>query len=629
MENRIVKCQDLNISNSNKICLIAGPCQLETEQHALDMAGEIKKIADKYNIGLIYKTSFDKANRTSLDGKRGAGLENSLPVFDKIKKQIKIPVLTDIHNVEQCAIVAPHIDVLQIPAFLCRQTDLLIAAAKTKKIINVKKGQFLAPWDMVNVTKKISDSGNNNILVTERGASFGYNTLVSDMRSIPIMAKNGYPIVFDATHSVQQPGGQGNKSGGQREFVEHLSRAAVAVGVAAIFIETHQDPDNAPSDGPNMVPLKELDNLISQIVQIDNLVKKKPVEFINKVISKKLKNFNIHQQEKIDNLLIRLDGTKQKKKVGANAILSVSIAVKKLSSKIKKIPIYKNLLVNKNFKLPYPMMNIINGGAHANNGLRIQEFMIRPDKAKSFSEGVRICFIVINKLRDLIKKMGHSTSVGDEGGFAPMINDNESALKLIVKAINLSGFKNGKDIVICLDVAANELIKNKHYSIHSKKYVNVDKTISEYLKLIRKYKIKSIEDPFGENDWSAWTKLLTQTKDKVQIVGDDLFVTNLERLKIGFLNVSANSILIKLNQIGTVTETLEVIKFAKLIGYKTIISHRSGDSEDTFIADFAVGTDSNQIKTGSLSRSERVSKYNQLLRIEHNLGKKSKMHNIN
>ena len=355
----------------------------------------------------------------------------------------------------------------------------------------------------------------------------------------------------------------------------------------------------------------------------------KPVEFINKVISKKLKNFNIHQQEKIDNLLIRLDGTKQKTKVGANTILSVSIAVKKLSSKIKKIPIYKNLLVNKNFKLPYPLMNIINGGAHANNGLRIQEFMIRPDKAKSFSEGIRMCFIVINKLRDLIKKMGHSTSVGDEGGFAPMINDNESALKLIVKAISLSGFKNGKDIVICLDVAANELIKNKHYSIHTKKYVSVDKTISEYLQLIRKYKIKSIEDPFGENDWSAWTKMLIQTKDKVQIVGDDLFVTNLERLKIGFLNISANSILIKLNQIGTVTETLEVIKFAKLIGYKTIISHRSGDSEDTFIADFAVGTDSNQIKTGSLSRSERVSKYNQLLRIEHNLGKKTKMHNIN
>ncbi len=355
----------------------------------------------------------------------------------------------------------------------------------------------------------------------------------------------------------------------------------------------------------------------------------KPVEFINKVISKKLKNFNIHQQDKIDNLLIRLDGTKQKKKVGANAILSVSIAVKKLSSKIKKIPIYKNLLINKNFKLPYPLMNIINGGAHANNGLRIQEFMIRPDKAKTFSEGVRMCFIVINKLRDLIKKMGHSTSVGDEGGFAPMINDNESALKLIVKAIKLSGFRNGKDVVICLDVAANELLKNKKYSIHSKKYTSVDKSIDNYFKLIKKYKIMSIEDPFGENDWSAWTKLLNKTKNKIQIVGDDLFVTNLERLKIGFLNISANSILIKLNQIGTVTETLEVIKFAKLIGYKTIISHRSGDSEDTFISDFAVGTDSNQIKTGSLARSERVSKYNQLLRIEHELGKKSKMHSIN
>ncbi len=274
MENKIVNCNGLAISNKNKICLIAGPCQLETEQHALDMAGKIKEITLKYNIGLIYKTSFDKANRTSLKGKRGAGLENSLPIFDKIKKDINIPVLTDIHNEEQCSIVSPHVDVLQIPAFLCRQTDLLISAAKTNKVINVKKGQFLAPWDMVNVTRKISDSGNDNILVTERGASFGYNTLVSDMRSIPIMAKNGYPVVFDGTHSVQQPGGLGEKSGGQREFVEYLSRAAVAVGVAAIFLETHQDPDNAPSDGPNMVPLDKLDELINQIVEIDNLVKK-------------------------------------------------------------------------------------------------------------------------------------------------------------------------------------------------------------------------------------------------------------------------------------------------------------------------------------------------------------------
>tara|TARA_Y100000590_G_scaffold406289_1_gene495335 strand:- start:385 stop:1212 length:828 start_codon:yes stop_codon:yes gene_type:complete len=274
MKNKEVNCNGIRISNGNKMTLIAGPCQLESEQHAMDMAGNIKDIATKFKIGFIYKTSFDKANRTSLKGKRGAGLEKSLPVFDKIKKDLNTPILTDIHNEEQCEIVSKHADVLQIPAFLCRQTDLLIAAAKTNKIINVKKGQFLAPWDMVNVTKKISESGNDNILVTERGASFGYNTLVSDMRSLPIMAKNGYPVVFDATHSVQQPGGLGEKSGGQREFVEYLSRAAVAVGVAAVFLETHQDPDNAPSDGPNMVPLSKLENLINQLVEIDNLVKK-------------------------------------------------------------------------------------------------------------------------------------------------------------------------------------------------------------------------------------------------------------------------------------------------------------------------------------------------------------------
>ena len=274
MKNIKVNCGNIEISNNNKICIIAGPCQLETEQHALDMAGKIKEITSKYNMGFIYKTSFDKANRTSLKGKRGMGLEQSMPVFDKIKKEIDVPILTDIHNAEQCDIVAKHADILQIPAFLCRQTDLLIAAAKTGRVINVKKGQFLAPWDMVNVTKKIAESGNSNILVTERGASFGYNTLVSDMRSLPIMAKNGYPVIFDATHSVQQPGGLGDTSGGQREFVEYLARAAVAVGVAGVFIETHQDPDNAPSDGPNMVPLEKLEKLISQLFEIDNLIKK-------------------------------------------------------------------------------------------------------------------------------------------------------------------------------------------------------------------------------------------------------------------------------------------------------------------------------------------------------------------
>ena len=275
MQNKIINCNGIEISNNKRLTLIAGPCQLESEQHALDMVGKIKEITGKFKIGFVYKTSFDKANRTSIKGKRGAGLEKSLPVFDKIKKDFNVPILTDVHNEEQCEIISKHVDIIQIPAFLCRQTDLLIAAAKTKKIINVKKGQFLAPWDMINVTKKISESGNDKILVTERGASFGYNTLVSDMRSLPIMSKNGYPVIFDATHSVQQPGGMGDKSGGQREFVEYLSRAAVAVGVAGVFIETHQDPDNAPSDGPNMLPLNKLENLLNQLFEIDNLVKNK------------------------------------------------------------------------------------------------------------------------------------------------------------------------------------------------------------------------------------------------------------------------------------------------------------------------------------------------------------------
>ena len=273
MNNHKVKCANFEISNDTPFTLIAGPCQLENETHAIRISTELKKITSELGINLIYKTSFDKANRTSLKGKRGMGLENSLPIFDKIRKEVGLPVLTDVHTAEQCLIVANHVDVLQIPAFLCRQTDLLIAAAKTGKIINVKKGQFLAPWDMANVIKKIEDSGNKNILITERGSSFGYNTLVSDMRALPIMSKFGFPIVFDATHSVQQPGGMGEKSGGQREFVPDLARAAIAVGVGAIFMETHEDPDNAPSDGPNMVPLNEIKALLKKLTEIDKLVK--------------------------------------------------------------------------------------------------------------------------------------------------------------------------------------------------------------------------------------------------------------------------------------------------------------------------------------------------------------------
>ena len=351
------------------------------------------------------------------------------------------------------------------------------------------------------------------------------------------------------------------------------------------------------------------------------------VNSINKEISKKLKGQNVHNQERVDAIMINLDGSKQKNKLGANAILAVSMAVKKLSAKEKNIPLYKNFLIKNNFKLPYPMMNIINGGVHANNGLRIQEFMIRPDKAKSFSEAMRICFLVIKNLSKLLEKRKLSTSVGDEGGFAPMISSNNQALDLIVSAIRKSGFINGKHVSICLDVAANELYKKNKYSIHSKKYISVEKSIEEYNKIIQKYQIKSLEDPFAENDWISWSKIM-KTINQVQIVGDDLYVTNLERLKKGFLNISSNAILIKLNQIGTVSETLDVIKFAQIIGFNTIISHRSGDTEDTFIADLAVGTNSSQIKTGSLARSERVAKYNQLLRIEEELGKKAIMNKI-
>ena len=351
------------------------------------------------------------------------------------------------------------------------------------------------------------------------------------------------------------------------------------------------------------------------------------ISLVNSKVSKKLKGQNIHDQERIDALMINLDGTRQKTKLGANSILAVSMAVKKLSAKIRKKPLYKTFLIKNNFRLPFPLMNIINGGAHANNGLRIQEFMIRPDRAKNFTDAMRICFLVIKNLSKIIENKGLSTSVGDEGGFAPMIYNNNQALDLIVSAIKKSGFVNGKDVSICLDVAANELYKNNKYSIHSKSYISIEKSILEYKKMIHKYKIKSIEDPFAENDWISWSKLM-KSLQKVQIVGDDLYVTNIERLKKGFLNLSSNAILIKLNQIGTVSETLDVIRFAQIIGFKTIISHRSGDSEDTFIADLAVGTNSNQIKTGSLARSERVAKYNQLLRIEEELGKKARMNKI-
>ena len=272
--NSTVTIGSARFGNDLPLALIAGPCALESRAHALEMAAALKEIAAKAGIALVYKTSFDKANRTSSQSARGIGLEQALPIFAEIRESLKIPVLTDVHEPAQCARVAPAVDVLQIPAFLCRQTDLLAAAAATGKAVNVKKGQFLAPWDMQNVVAKITGAGNRNVLVTERGVSFGYNTLVSDMRALPILKRIGAPVIFDATHSVQQPGGQGTASGGEREFVPVLARAAVAIGVAGVFIETHQDPDQAPSDGPNMLPLKQMEPLLRELLEFDRLAKR-------------------------------------------------------------------------------------------------------------------------------------------------------------------------------------------------------------------------------------------------------------------------------------------------------------------------------------------------------------------
>ena len=272
--NARVAIGGIEVANDAPLAVFAGPCQMESRAHALEMAAALKEEAAKHGFGLVYKSSFDKANRTSLSGKRGIGLTAALPVFAEIRETLGLPIVTDIHDAAQCALLAPYVDVLQIPAFLCRQTDILIAAAQTGRVVKVKKGQFLAPWDMKNVVTKIVASGNANVLLTERGSSFGYNTLVTDMRGLPIMAETGCPVIFDATHSVQQPGGQGTSSGGDRRFVPVLARAAVAVGVAGVFIETHEDPDRAPSDGPNMVPLKDFGALVAELMAIDAVVKK-------------------------------------------------------------------------------------------------------------------------------------------------------------------------------------------------------------------------------------------------------------------------------------------------------------------------------------------------------------------
>ena len=340
------------------------------------------------------------------------------------------------------------------------------------------------------------------------------------------------------------------------------------------------------------------------------------VENVNNLINNHLKGKDSLDQENIDELLINLDGTDNKSKLGANSILSVSIANCKAAAQSQKKEIFEYLSKDKKYKLPFPLMNIVNGGAHANNSLNIQEFMIRPDGANSFEECMQIAFLTIQNLKKILEANKMNTSVGDEGGFAPNLNSDEEAIDLILESINKSGFKPGKDVTLCLDVASNELYDGKNYSIITNKKISSAELIDYYSALTNKYPIKSIEDPIFEDDWSSWSSLTKRLGEKVQIVGDDLFVTNHKRLDRGIEEKSANAILIKLNQIGTVSETLKTIYLAQDNNFNTIISHRSGDTEDTFISDLAVATKSNQIKTGSLSRSERVSKYNRLLNIE-------------
>ena len=363
-----------------------------------------------------------------------------------------------------------------------------------------------------------------------------------------------------------------------------------------------------------------------ELRDIDNKYLKKGVSSAVKNINTKLQKLigsDVNDQNKIDNQMIDIDGTKNKSNIGANSILAVSIASCKAGALNNKLNLFEYIdKKNNEYCLPYPMLNIINGGAHANNTLKIQEFMIRPDGAKNFTECLQISFLIIQRLKELLVKKNLSSSVGDEGGFAPSLDSDESAIELILSAIHNAGFKAGEDVIICLDVASNELYEKNKYKILDDKLLSSDEMIDFYYDITKKYPILSIEDPIFEDDWDTWSKLNKKLGSKIQIVGDDLFVTNINRLKKGVEKKSANAILIKLNQIGTLTETLETINYAKKNNFKTIISHRSGDTEDTFIADLCVATNSSQIKTGSLARSERVSKYNRLIRIEEILNNK-------
>ena len=664
----------------------------------IDVAGHLRETCATLGMPFIFKSSYDKANRSSGTSFRGPGRDEGLRILAEVKRQIGVPVLTDVHAEADVAEVAAVVDVLQTPAFLCRQTDFIHAVARAGRPVNIKKGQFLAPGDMKQVVAKAkAASGADNIMVCERGASFGYNNLVSDMRSVAIMRETGCPVVFDATHSVQLPGGQGSSSGGQREFVPVLARAAVAGGRRRCVHgnASRSRTRRCPTD-PNAWPLELMRELLETLMELDATVKRagfledamgasrkathrtrprgvgvrsrshpttttdrseedimsaivdiiareildsrgnptveadavlesgvsgraavpsgastgskeaielrdgdearyfgkgvlRAVENVNTEICEAILGLDASEQAFIDKTMIELDGTENKSRLGANAMLAVSCAVAKAAADESSLPLYRYLGGAGEMQLPVPQMNVINGGAHANNKVDMQEFMLVPLGAPSFREALRYGVEVFQTLKKIIDARGMPTTVGDEGGFAPNLPSNESALELLMEAIDKAGYVAGTDIALGLDCAASEYYEDGVYNLASE---GVKLTRSQMVDTLAtwcdKYPIISIEDGMSEHDWEGWKLLTDRLGKKVQLVGDDIFVTNTKILKQGIAKGVANSILIKINQIGTLSETFAAITMANRAGYTAVISHRSGETEDSMIADIAV-----------------------------------------
>jgi phosphopyruvate hydratase/3-deoxy-8-phosphooctulonate synthase len=584
--------------------LIAGPCVIESRELAMDTAGRLQEITGRLGVPFIYKSSFDKANRSSIGSFRGPGIEEGLRILEAVKRELGVPVLTDIHEDTPLGEVAAVVDVLQTPAFLCRQTNFIVAACSQGRPVNIKKGQFLSPWEMGNVVTKARSTGNEQIMVCERGFTFGYNNLVSDMRALAVMRDTGAPVVFDATHSVQLPGGKGSASGGQREFVPVLARAAVAAGIAGLFMETHPDPStpcrtartrgrwtgwsacwrrSASSTGPSRrglstsrswlkdepsaavprppgrepretemakivaVQAREiLDSRGNPTVEADVVLEgghsgragvpsgastgtREAVElrdgdksrYLGKGVLKAVANVNgeiraavqgmdATDQLALDRRLIELDGTENKQRLGANAILAVSLAAARAAAVSRGQSLFRYLHTGGEFNMPVPMMNIINGGSHADNSVDIQEFMIMPVGAPSFSEALRHGAEIFHALKAVLLRRGLATAVGDEGGFAPDLPSNEAALETILTAVEQAGFKAGTDIVLALDVASSEFYDKGVYRLASENRDFDAAGFCDYLAgLVRNYPIVSIEDGMDESDWAGW-KLLTE-----------------------------------------------------------------------------------------------------------------------